>query len=132
MLGLRVAKDLGIQQISMYGDSELVVQQVSNNYQVKQDLLKVYMNEVWDMVENFFVAFNITYIPRDHNQTANSLALAATHFRIPKTTQLKYPIEVRYRPSVPDNVNQWNFFEDDIEIKRFLELTGEFLNSLID
>ena len=99
---------------------------------MKQDLLKVYRNEVWDMIENYFVAFNITYIPRDHNQTIDSLALAATHFRIPKSTQLKYPIQVRYRPSVPDNVMQWKFFEDDIEIKRFLELTGEFSNSLID
>ena len=84
------------------------------------------------MINNYFVAFNITYIPRDHNQTVDSLALAATHFRIPKTTQLKYPIEVRYRPSMPDNVKQWKFFEDDIEIKRCLELTGEFSNSLID
>ena len=78
------------------------------------------------------MAFNITYIPRDHNQTVDSLALETTHFRIPKTTQLNYPIEVRYRPSVPDNVKQRKVFEDDIEIKRFLELTGEFSNSLID
>ena len=84
------------------------------------------------MIENYFVAFNITYIPRNHNHTTNSLALAATHFRIPKTTQLRYPIEVRYRPSVPDNVKQWRVFEDDIEIKRFLDLTHEFSNSLID
>ena len=100
------AKDLGIQQIYVYGDFELVVQRVRNNYQVKQDLLKVYRNEVWDMIDNYFVAFNITYIPRDHNQTADSLVLAATHFRILKTTKLKYPIEVSYRTSVPDNVRQ--------------------------
>ena len=99
---------------------------------MKQDLLKVCHNEVWDMIDNYFVAFNITYIPRDHNQTADSLALAATHFRIPKTTQLKYPIEVRYRPLVPDNVRQWKLFEDDIAIKRFLEMAGEFSYSLID
>ena len=42
LLGLKAAKDLGIEQISAYGGSELVVQQVRNNYQVKQDLLKVY------------------------------------------------------------------------------------------
>ena len=70
------------------------------------------------MIDNYFVAFNITYIPRDHNQTADSIALAATHFRIPKTTQLKYLIEVRYRPSVPDNIKQWRVFEDDFEIKK--------------
>ena len=132
ILGLKAAKDLGIQQITAYGDSELVVRQVKNNYQVKQDLLKVYRNEVWDMLENYFIAFNITHIPRNHNETADSLALAASYFRIPKTTQLRYPIEVRYRPCVPDNVKHWRVFEDDIEIKKFLELTDEFTNAQID
>ena len=84
------------------------------------------------MIDNFFIAFNISYFPRDHNQTADSLALAATHFKIPKTTHLKYPIEVRYRPSVPDNIKQWRVFEGELEINIFLELTGEFSNSLID
>ena len=86
LLGLRATKYLGIQQISVYGDSKLVVHQVRNTYQVKKDLLKVYRNEVWDMIYNFFVAFNISYILRDHNQTVDSLALAATNFKIPKTT----------------------------------------------
>ena len=35
LLDFKAAKDLGIQQIYVYGDSELVVQQVRNNYQVK-------------------------------------------------------------------------------------------------
>ena len=56
----------------------------------------------------------------------------ATHFWVPKHTQLKYLIEVRYRHSVLDNIKEWRVFEDDLEIKRFLELTGEFSNSLID
>ena len=32
LLGLKAAKDLGIQQISVYGNSKLVVQRVRNNY----------------------------------------------------------------------------------------------------
>ena len=103
-----------------------------DKYQVKQDLLKVYRNEVWDIIDNLFIAFNISFIPRDHNQTFDSFALAATHFRILKQAQLKYPIELRYRPSVLDNIKQWKDFEDVLEIKRFLELTREFSNLLID
>ena len=94
--------------------------------------MKVYRNEVWDMIDNFFIAFNISFISTDHNKTSDSLSLAATHFKILKQTQLKYPIEVKYRPSVLDNIRQWRVFEDDLEIKRFLELTRESSNSLID
>ena len=57
--------------------------------------------------------------------------MATTYFKIPKLTQLKYPIEVRYVPSVPDNVKHWRVFHDDKEIKKFLELTCEFSTSLI-
>ena len=94
--------------------------------------MKVYRNEVWDMLDNYFIAFNITHIPRNHNETADSLALATSYFKIPKTTQLRYPIEVRYRPCVPDNVKHWRVFEDDIEIKKILDLTNEFTNAQID
>ena len=98
ILGIRVAKDLNIQQLTMFGDTELVVQQVKNVYQVKQHLLKVYRNEVWNSVDNFLLSFNIAYIPRDYNQTIYSLALASAYFKVSKLTHLKYPIEVRYRP----------------------------------
>ena len=128
ILRLRVAKDLGIQQLVVFGDFELVVQQVRNVYQVKKQLLKVYKNEVWDLIDHFFTTFNISFIPRDHNQTADSLALAATFFKVPQNTQLKYPIEVRHRPSIHDNIKHWRVFQDDMEIKKFLELTGEFSN----
>ena len=43
-----------------------------------------------------------------------------------------YPIEVRNRYSIPDNIKNWRVFQDDLEIKKFLELTGEFSNCQID
>ena len=89
ILGLRAAKDLGFKELVVFGDSELVIQQVKGVYQVKQYLLKVYRNEVWDLIENFFIAFNITFVPREYNERVDSLALAAVYFKVPKVTYLK-------------------------------------------
>ena len=36
------------------------------------------------------------------------------------------------RPSIPDNSKYWQVFEDDMQIRRFLELSGEFVNTPID
>ena len=36
------------------------------------------------------------------------------------------------RPSIPDNTKYWQVFEDDMHIKRFLELSGEFVNTQIE
>jgi hypothetical protein len=46
--------------------------------------------------------------------------------------KLKYDVEVKYRPSIPDNVQHWKVFEDDNEIKNFLESVDEFSSLNID
>jgi hypothetical protein len=33
---------------------------------------------------------------------------------------------MKYIPSIPDNAKHWKVFEDDLEIKRFLETVDEF------
>ena len=94
--------------------------------------MKVYRNEVRDLIEIFFIDFNITFVPREYNETADSLALAAAYFKVPKVTHLKYPIDVRYRPSVPGDIKHWKVFHDDQEIKESLVLVGDFSDDLFD
>jgi ribonuclease HI len=67
VLGLRVAKDMGIKEISVFGDAELIVNQIRNIYQAKHPRLRTYRNEVWDLIDSFFLAFNISFIPREEN-----------------------------------------------------------------
>ena len=41
-------------------------------------------------------------------------------------------MEIVNRPSIPDNTKYWQVFEDDMQINRFLEMSGEFVNTHID
>jgi ribonuclease HI len=132
VLGLRAAKDLGIKEISMFGDCELIFHQIRNIYQSKHPQLKSYINEVWDLVDSFFLAFNISFVPREENAMVDSLAASASNFRVPLPSKLRYDVEVKYRPSIPNNVKHWKVFEDDLEIKRFLETVDEFSSLHID
>jgi ribonuclease HI len=132
VLGLRDAKDMGIKEISVFGDAELIIQQIRNIYQAKHPWLRSYRNEVWDLIDIFFLAFNISFIPRGENVVADSLAILASNFRVPLLPKLRYDVEVKYRPPIPDNVKHWRVFEDDLEIKRFLETVDEFLELHID
>jgi ribonuclease HI len=132
VLGLRAAKDMGIKEISVFGDAELIVNQIINIYQAKHPRLRTYRNEVWDLIDSFFLAFNISFIPREENTVVDSLAVSASNFRIPLPPKLRYDVEVKYRPSIPDNVKHWKVFEDDLEIKRFLETVDEFSALHID
>jgi hypothetical protein len=39
---------------------------------------------------------------------------------------------MRQKPSIPNNVKHWQIFEDDEQIKKFLEMVDEFSETHID
>jgi ribonuclease HI len=82
-LGLRAAKDMRIEELAVFGDAELVVHQVKNMYQAKHPRLRTYKNEVWDIFDSFFLAFNISFVPREENTMANYSVVSTSNFRIP-------------------------------------------------
>jgi ribonuclease HI len=46
VLGLRVAKDMKIEELVVFGDVEFIFHQVKNMYQAKHSRLRAYINEV--------------------------------------------------------------------------------------
>jgi ribonuclease HI len=132
VLGFTVEKDIGIKEMLVFGDAELIVHQIKNLYQTKHPRLRSYRNEVWDLVDSFFSYFNISFIPREENIVAYSLAISASNFIIPIPPKIKYDVEVKYRPSIPDSVKYWKVFEDDLELNFFFETFDEFSALHID
>jgi ribonuclease HI len=132
VLGLRTAKDMGIKEISVFGDAELIIQQIRNTYQAKHPWLRIYLNELWDLIDSFFLAFNILFVPIEENVMADSLVVSTSNFTVPLPPKFRHDIEVKYRPSIPDNVKHWKVFEDDLERKMFLETVGEFSSLHMD
>jgi hypothetical protein len=123
---MRAAKGMGIKEIEIFGDVELIIQQVRNAYNANNPRLRNYRNEVWDLMDNFFLAFNISFIPRGENTLADSLAVSSSSHKVPLSPMVKNDVEIKYRPSVPNNVKHWKVFEDDLEIERFLQSVDEF------
>jgi ribonuclease HI len=132
VLGLRAAKEMGIREMVVFEDAELIVQQVKNIYQTKHPRLNNYRNEVWDLIDSFFLAFNISFIPREENAPADFLSFSASLFEAPALPSDRSEVEIRYRPSVPDNVKYWKVFEDDQEIEKFLQSIDDFSALHID
>jgi len=113
ILGLEAAKKMGVKCIYVFGDSEQVVQQIRQQYQCKYPKMKSYRNYVWDIVDNFFDAFNIMVIPRDENNEVDALDTATNMFKPPPVLKIKHEVEIRHGPSIPDNIKHWKVFEDD-------------------
>jgi hypothetical protein len=60
------------------------------------------------------------------------LAKVAATFIPPTVLKLKYHIEMRHIPSIPNKVQHWKVFGDDEQIKQFLEMIDEFSETHID
>lgn len=109
--------NMNIECLTLHEDFELIVKQIKNQCQDKHPRLKTYQNEVWDLIDNFFLAFNIQFLSREGNRMANSLAVVVRNFKHPQNPLLRYKVEVRYRPFIIDNVKHWKVFEDVEQIK---------------
>ena len=48
LLGLEIAKDVGIKMLSIKGDSDSVVSQVRSRFACKCESLRRYRNTIWD------------------------------------------------------------------------------------
>jgi ribonuclease HI len=103
LLGLNAAKEMKIKRLQAYGDDYLIIQQVNKSFQAKHVRLKSYRDEVLNVIVAF-TEFKISYIPRAMNQLADSLAVSVSTFIPPFPPKLNYEIQVKYRPSLPDNV----------------------------
>ena len=46
-------------------------------------------------------------VPREQNVIANALGASTSLFKIPIYQNKKYEIQVKHRPTVPDNLKYW-------------------------
>ncbi|KAH9296132.1 hypothetical protein KI387_039720, partial [Taxus chinensis] len=107
---------------------ELIVNQVKGKNTDKNDLLKNYKNQVWDLIEDL-EAFSINSIPRKKNEAADRLAAIGAAFDVVENIKSEKPqphIKVVVKPAVPDNNTSWQVFENDQQIVNFLQEEAEF------
>ena len=70
---LHMAKELGVQRILYYGDSDLVVQQLDGNWDTKNPTMVEYRRTV-DEFGRCFAGLKVRHISRDDNDAADALA----------------------------------------------------------
>jgi ribonuclease HI len=130
--GLRKALDMNVQNLTIFGDSKIVVRQVKNSIHCLSPHLKSYQSEVWNLMKTFS-AFNINSIPRLNNSEADLLANVSLKLFPTEGLSLKaFSIELLFRPSIPDNITNWRVFDEYQQIISFLHMEETFQGTVID
>lgn len=73
---LEALHKIGITKVHISGDSKLVVNQVNNEWNCNVPHLRVLLTKA-QQLSSLFEVFNLTWIPRNHNKHADSLAYKA-------------------------------------------------------
>ncbi|KAM1094380.1 hypothetical protein ACFX10_009407 [Malus domestica] len=76
LAGLRLSKHFGVKRIDIFSDSQLVVNQVINNFNAKDSSMAAYLAQTQLLVKYFH--YQITQIPRAENSYTDALARLAS------------------------------------------------------
>ena len=97
LVGLQLATSMGAKQIKVYSDSQLVVNQVLQQYEAREESMAAYLSLVREITANL-KGLSITQIPREANTEAYRLACLASSSEtdLPGTR-----MEFLSEPSVP-------------------------------
>src|SRR6185312_14536333 len=83
LFGLEFLQSMGVKHVEAFGDSLLVVQQVSKVCQCYNGSLNAYLHKCHDIISSFD-EFIIKHIPREENGKANALAQQASGYNVTK------------------------------------------------
>ncbi len=81
ILALNEAKELKAESITIYSDSELMVNQIKGIYRIKDKKLSILKKKV-DKLLNVFKIEGINFIPREENKEADKLANSAIDLKV--------------------------------------------------
>jgi ribonuclease HI len=69
---LKAAKEQGIKTLKVFGDSKLVISQVSRQWKINLPHLRLLAQRVWDLSEGMDISYH--WIPREENKRADILS----------------------------------------------------------
>jgi hypothetical protein len=115
-----ISLQMKVENLVITGDSELIINHIRKKYKVKKEKLKCYAKRVSELMYSFN-SFNISFIPREKNQKDDALAVSTSLFNTKDCQgQGTYHVKTIFRPSIPDNQEYLQVFENDEHVVNFL------------
>lgn len=81
LLGLKRARELGVREVEVFADSELMIRQLGGRYQVKSPSLRPLYEEALRLL-NDFMRVKLVHVPREMNTAADEMSNRAIDERL--------------------------------------------------
>ena len=115
--GLTLAHQMGAENIQVFSDSQLIINQVQGEYQAKDDSMIQYLAVAQLLIKKFKIC-KLTQIPREQNSQAD--ALANLESTLETNSQMSIPLLVLQWPATleePQSEEISAIEEDDVGVK---------------
>ena len=123
-MGLEVALALGFQKLRVYGDSSLIINQISGKWKVRSESLAPYQSYLEQLSEQI-EELRYTYLPREENQFVDALEKLASMINIPSSmAEMPLTIETRQEAAYVHAIENVEKDEDEpwfTDIQRYLQ-----------
>ncbi|XP_070055377.1 uncharacterized protein [Nicotiana tomentosiformis] len=123
ILGLRLAIDMGVQEILVMGDSDLLVHQIQGEWETRDLKLIPYRQCLHDLCQRFR-SVEFRHIPRIHNEIADALATMASMLHHPDEIYVD-PLQIQIR----DQHAYCNVVEEELDGKPWFHDVKEYIKS---
>ena len=111
IFGLRLAVDMGIQELLVLGDSDLLVHQIQGEWETRDPKLIPYQHCLQGLCQRF-VSIKFRHIPRMHNEIADALATLSSMLQHPDDAHID-PLYIQIR----DQHAYCNMIEEEFDGK---------------
>lgn len=112
VLGLLVARSIGIKNILVKGDSNFVIRQVTDHIEVKEPFLAIYRECVFTLAQAL-KSFKFHYMPRVENKQADALATFGAKVQLEGAQAKCFSIAKKIQPFNILEMPYYSMEEDD-------------------
>lgn len=74
LYGIRRGIEIWATEISLYMDSKLVISQLTREWKIKEERLRIIAQEIWSMIDMSQIQISYNWIPREKNKIADELS----------------------------------------------------------
>jgi ribonuclease HI len=100
--GMRIAVELGVKHLYVYGDSALVINQLNKDWDTTSEKMDAYCKEIRKL-EGKFYGIKYTHVVRDKNQAADELSkLGSSRAEVPHGVFIQNIV----KPSIKEEEDQ--------------------------
>ncbi|XP_070040987.1 uncharacterized protein [Nicotiana tomentosiformis] len=123
ILDLRLAIDMGVQEILVLGDSDLLVHQIQGEWETRDLKLIPYRQYLHDLCQRF-KSVEFKHIPRIHNEIVDALATLASMLHHPDKTYVD-PLHIQ----ICDQHAYCNMVEEELDGEPWFHDVKEYIKS---